>query len=89
MGSVEAGLIITIVATVIAAAGLAYSLHLAALAWAKFVCLGAGVAAASSGSVFFGWIMTRTRLGVAGVEVILMLIRPSTRNTSVRELYEM
>ena len=35
-----------VLATFIAAAGVAYSLHLASLAWMKFVCLGAGVAAA-------------------------------------------
>jgi ABC-type sugar transport system permease subunit len=35
-----------VLATFIAAAAVAYSLHLASLAWAKFVCLGAGIAAA-------------------------------------------
>jgi len=35
-----------VLATFIAAAGLAFGLHLASLAWAKLVCLGAGVLAA-------------------------------------------
>jgi hypothetical protein len=41
-----ATVLLHVLATVIAAAGLAYSLHMASLAWAKFVCLGMGVAAA-------------------------------------------
>jgi hypothetical protein len=35
-----------VLATIIAAAAVAFSLHLATLAWAKFLCLGAGIAAA-------------------------------------------
>ena len=41
-----ATVLLHVLATFIAAGAVAYSVHLASLAWAKFVCLGAGIAAA-------------------------------------------
>jgi hypothetical protein len=41
-----ATVLLHVLATFIAAGAVAYSLHLASLAWAKFVCLGAGIVAA-------------------------------------------
>ena len=41
-----ATVLLHVFATFIAAAALAWSLHLATLAWVKFLCLGIGVAAA-------------------------------------------